>query len=376
MIITQVISSIDKSKGGPSRSSVHLVESLASKECNVNLFATKTQFPLVSSFKNINAKLFLCKRNHFGFSKALNKKLDEDKSYILHGHGIWNLAVHQMAVIARRKSKPYIISPRGMLEPWSLSQSYLKKKIALLGYQKKDLHRADCIHATAKSEAQNIRSLGFTNPIAIIPNGINLLEFPQYKKTNKKNKILFLSRIDKKKGVENLIKAFIEISPVITKRWEIEIVGNGDPKYIKSLQKLIFKFNKNHQITISNYVFGKEKLKKYQSADIFVLPTYSENFGIVVAEALACSVPVICTKGAPWEELNTFNCGDWIDIGVDPLKKSLIKLMLKTKNDLNEMGKNGRKLIIKKYSISSVSKKFKQLYKWILKESDKPDFII
>ena len=238
------------------------------------------------------------------------------------------------------------------------------------------MQRAACIHATAISEAQNIRSLGFTNPIAIIPNGVNLLEFPLYKKTKQKNKILFLSKIDNKKGVENLIKAFVEIDPVITKRWELEIVGNGDPKYIKSLQKLIFKFNKDHQITISNYVFGKEKLKKYQSADIFVLPTYSENFGIVVAEALACSLPVICTKGAPWEELNTFDCGDWIDIGVDPLKKSLIKLMQKTKNDLNEMGKNGRKLIIKNYSISSVSKKFKQLYKWILNESDKPDFII
>ena len=171
----------------------------------------------------------------------------------------------------------------------------------MLLFQKKDLQMADCIHATSNSEAKNIRALGFTNPIALIPNGINLLDYPDYNKLpNTKRKLLFLSRIHEKKGIELLINSWNELDTKYTKDWEIEIIGSGSDEYIQNLKELINKYKLNSSIVISKPIYGIQKLKKYQSSDLFVLPSYSENFGIVIAEALACKLPVITTKGVPW----------------------------------------------------------------------------
>ena len=121
-----------------------------------------------------------------------------------------------------------------MLEPWPLQQSSFKKKVYRHLFLDKMLKNASCIHATSALEANNIRNLGFKNPIAIIPNGIDLKEYPVYNKKNKSTKkLLFLSRIHPKKGVENLIIAFSKIDLEYTDDWEVEIIGNGEKNYIK-----------------------------------------------------------------------------------------------------------------------------------------------
>ena len=112
---------------------------------------------------------------------------------------------------------------------------------------------------------------------------------------------------------------------------------------------MIFTNNLEEQIFIVGSKFGKDKLELYHSADIFVLPTYSENFGIVIAEALCCGVPVITTKGAPWSEIETYDAGRWIEIGEEPLRLSLIDLINKTDNERKEMGSRGRDLIMTNY---------------------------
>ena len=133
--------------------------------------------------------------------------------------------------------------------------------------------------------------------------------------------------------------------------------------------------NLQEEIFIKKPVIGNEKINSYRDASLFVLPTFSENFGIVVAEALASYTPVITTKGAPWQDLNTHKCGWWIDIGVNPLKEALVKATTAKNETLLSMGVNGRKLIEDKYSMESVSSKMLALYKWILKKGDKPKFI-
>jgi glycosyltransferase involved in cell wall biosynthesis len=246
----------------------------------------------------------------------------------------------------------------------------------MIFYQDKDLRLASCIHATAKSEAEAIRALGYRNPIAVIPNGINLDEYPNYnKKTKNKRKVLFLSRIHKKKGIENLINAWKELDRVTTQNWEVEVVGDGDEKYIANLKHLINHLNLGESIKINKAVYGVEKIEKYREANLFVLPTHSENFGIVIAEALASKTPVITTKGTPWEELNTHNCGEWIDIGKLPLKESLSKMLIKKDKELFEMGERGRQLIKEKYSMNAVAKDMNLLYKWLLDENEKPKFV-
>lgn len=376
MNITHVISSISKQSGGTSTYLVDLLNALPEK-VNNTLVCYKSLDPLTFN-KNTLVNCVPLDKNPslYANKKDLKKVFTQIQTGVFHANGLWELPTHVMSKYAKAKNIPYIISPHGMLEPWALQQSKLKKQIALKLFQHKDLKYASCLHATAKSEAMQIRELGYKNPIAIIPNGINLEEFPEYQKQQSHiRKLLFLSRIHPKKGIEVLIEAWKSLDTSITKNWEVDIVGNGDTKYIESLKKLIITNQLGKQIHIKAPVFGQDKIKTYQNADLFVLSTYSENFGIVVAEALACKVPVITTKGTPWEDLLINKCGDWIDIGVEPLVKSLSKFLNKGPEDLQAMGANGRKLIEQKYSMEAVAQDMLALYQWILKKGEKPNFV-
>lgn len=381
MKISHVIASLDVSTGGPARSSTSLVKALL--EFNniefAEILTLVSDEPIMDNFNNSKGSIKFFETTILDYSKKLDIYLKSQSDIDLyHAHGIWNIPMHQVAKYARSKKKPYIISIRGMLEPWSMQQSRLKKKIAMALFQNRDLTKSDCIHATAFSEAESIRYLGYKNPIAVIPNGIDLDDYPlkDLKSKSAKKKILFLSRIHYKKGIELLIEAWGRLDPVIRADWEIEIAGNGDSIYIDKLKRSIVEKGFQNDIKIVGPKFGKDKINTYHNADVFVLPTYSENFGIVIAEALACGIPVITTKGTPWKDINEYFAGEWIEIGVDALVISLKEMMRKSDLELNEMGRNGRKLIEDKYSIDSVSARFYELYSWILSNDNKPDFVI
>lgn len=379
MKIIQVISSIDDTTGGPARSITGLVSALAEHDKieNIDLLTLESPNPIYRGFGNVKINLMFFELSFLDYCKTMSIALKKNDTDLYHGHGIWNLPIHQMATIARKKNKPYIISTRGMLEPWSMQQSKLKKKLAMLLYQHQDLKLATCLHATGQMEVDSIRNLGYQNPIANIPNGISLAEYPQKKYHSKTEKIiLFLSRIHPKKGIEILIQAWQLLDEGIKKNWKIKIAGNGEETYINKLNQEIASKNLSDKIDIIGSKFGTEKLETYYNADLFVLPTYSENFGIVVAEALSCGVPVITTKGTPWKDLEDYKAGAWIDIGVEPLKKVLEDFLQKDSEELMEMGKNGRKIVEENYSIESVGSKFLQLYEWILNNTEKPDFVV
>ncbi|MFB6320158.1 glycosyltransferase [Saccharicrinis sp. FJH54] len=376
MNISHVISSIDKNGGGTSTYLQLLVNHLDAKlKSQVVCLESPTPLPLNPkvSIYNVKGSFPLIKKYSKYFSKVFGKS-DTD---IFHGNGLWEYPVHAMAQAAKNRNIPYIISPHGMLEPWAINAGKWKKRIAMALFQHADLTGAACLHATAKSEAKNIRNLGYKNPIAIIPNGIDLGDFPlpALKEQKEKRTLLFLSRIHPKKGIEILIDAWEQLTPALKKDWQIEIAGNGEQEYINSLQERIDSKHLGDEIKIIGPQFDKAKLETYHRADLFVLPTYSENFGIVVAEALACGVPVITTKGTPWEELNSHNAGWWIDIGLEPLLKCFEKVLSLDNRDLKLIGKNGRKLVEENYSIGSVAYKMLQLYKWIIGNNNKPDFI-
>ncbi len=379
MKITHCISSIDESTGGPARSVTHLVEEFGKIDpiSEVNLFTLESENPLLSGFSNPKLKLKFFEAKFIGYSKELKINLQSIPTLLFHGHGIWQIPAHQMATIARKRKIPYLISIRGMLEPWSMQQSKIKKKIAMQLFQHKDLKKASCLHATGQFELESIRNLGYKNPIADIPNGIKINEFPQKKYVAGKTKktILFLSRIHPKKGIEILINAWQSLDSALKENWCIKIAGNGEEDYIKQLNALIQEVGLSGSITIIGAKFGQEKIATYHEADLFVLPTYSENFGIVIAEALCCGVPVITTKGTPWQELETENAGKWIAIGEMPLRDALHEMMNKSDLEREIMGRKGRKLVEENYSIESVAQKFILLYQWILSGENKPDFV-
>lgn len=382
MIIINCVSSIDESYGGPSQSITQLINALGDiidDSSFIKLETLNSNKPIITNFDNPRLTLNFHQPKFTSMLKSLYSNLSNENVDIFHGHSLWREPVHIMSRIARKRKVPYIISPRGTLEPWSLSHKKFKKQIGMLLYQNRDLQNAICLHATMDMEAESIRKLGYKNPIAIIPNGIKISNYPI--KTNKyhfskQRKILFLSRVHFQKGIENLINAWELIDNQYKNNWKVEIVGPFDSYEYKSyLEKLIQKKNLASQIAIKGPQFGVSKINTFHQSDIFVLPTFSENFGMAIAEALACGIPVVTTKGAPWSDIEKYNAGRWVEIGVEPLKEGLLSLMKLSDSEREERGKNGRRLIEEKYTDKLSALKMYELYEWIINKSSKPDFV-
>lgn len=356
MKVIHIVGSLDIGAGGPSRSVPQTCEYLTLLGVKIEIVTRSSENPVKVntsgdfrvSFKSIKELL------KFG-STISSEEID-----LIHLQHVWDPYLHVIAWWSRRKNIPYIITPRGMLEPWILEQNPLKKKLGMFLYQRKDLQKAAVIHATCELEKNNVKKLGFDNSINIIPNGLDLSEVIETKQNYGTKKIVFLSRIHPKKGIELLINAWREIN---TEGWTLEIAGNGEKTYINTLKGSASDL-KNIEFVGSK--FGENKWNFLRSADIMVLPTYSENFGIVVAEALAVGVPVITTEGTPWEELNINNCGWWIKLTPLELKNTLVESMQTSTQELEKKGNNGIDLIKSKYDIRVVAEEIKKMYNNIL----------
>ena len=171
-------------------------------------------------------------------------------------------------------------------------------------------------------EKEHLMALGWNEQICVIGNCINVDDIQMKSDWHKKRSILFLSRVHVKKGINFLIEAVAQLKEIMND-YEVKVAGPGDDSYVGELKNLAKRLGVDEQVKFVGSVFGKAKFDLYRDADLFVLPTHSENFGIVVTEALACGTPVITTKGTPWEELETRHCGWWTDIGTEPLVKAL-----------------------------------------------------
>jgi glycosyltransferase involved in cell wall biosynthesis len=263
-----------------------------------------------------------------------------------------------------------------MLEPWSLKQSRLVKRLALWLYQGPCLQGAACIQCTAVSEAQNVRSAGYRNPIALIKFGIEIpQEVPSRSSTGSKQpkKALFLSRIHPKKGLLNLVTAWSQIRP---DDWQLAIVGPDEGGHLAEVQRLVSECGLQDKVIFLGEAVGEEKLQRYAEADLFVLPTFSENFGAVIGEALSCCVPVITTRAAPWEALQKFRCGWWIEVGVEPLVAALKSAFNLPLEDLRAMGLRGRRFVEEEHSWKPIGQQMAEVYKWVAGRRSAPSFIL
>lgn len=382
MKLLHVITGLARSSGGPSRSVQGLVAGLNAAGIEAWLMTLlKGEGPWVDGV------------THFINGESFESALDRIKPDVVHLHCIWSLALHRCAVICRREGIPYVIAPRGMLEPWSLKQKWLKKRIARFLYQDRDLKHAAALHATAESEAKQFRRLGFKNPVIVSPNGVNvpkLVARGQWlvvsgsgeASATRKRRVLFVSRMHPKKGVLELVEAW---KLVVSGQWLVaseqdwccELVytvsGELEREYEEKVKVRVKELGLENQFVFTGALNDDEKWAAYARADLFVLPTYSENFGIVVAEALWAGVPVITTKGTPWYELETAKCGKWIDLlseGSNPsvwsaLVTALKEMMALSDDERRQMGTNGRRLVEEKYTWGAVVKKMVEGYRLV-----------
>ena len=375
------IAGIEPEAGGPSRSVPSLARSLALQGIEVCLMSLGNEAACAGD-DTYSLNLYKYNRSFFSKIKAIDRMRHDlivevrklAGRSVIHDQGIWLMNNHVVIGVARRNKTPLILSPRGSLEPWSMNHKAFKKKIAWYFYQKRDLDAVDLFHATSQQEALNILELGFSKPIAIIPNGVDVPPWRERKSTDYgKRTILFLSRIYPKKGLLNLVSAWQKIK---APGWRIVLAGPDEANHRREVEAAILAAGLQDCFEFIGPVDDVAKWDWYFKADLFVLPTFSENFGIVIAEALACGVPVITTTGTPWQELVTHNCGWWIDIGVEPLVDALRKAISLSDKERSDMGQRGRTLVDDGYSWAKIGKDMAAAYSWILGSGPKPECVI
>lgn len=381
-LLLHSIQDISQQKGGTPVAVLRLVDAIAkcSPTSQVQLAASPGRSPLLSD-RQIKPNLEwypLPERSSQSLKQWLNQVVNQevpDRSpCVMHDHGIWLTNNHVIAVESRRLNIPRIVSPHGMLDPWAWQYKAWKKRLAWYLFQKHDLKTATALHATAPSEALHLKQFFQEIPIAIVPLGVDLPTGIAKNHTNKpKQYILFLSRIHAKKGLLNLVEAWFHLQPT---SWELVIAGPDESGHRAVVEKKATELGIAESIKFTGAVEGEAKWRLYQEADLFVLPSFSENFGIVVAEALASRTPAIVTKGAPWSDLETYDCGWWIDIGVLPLVKALQEAMAMEQSRRIAMGNKGRQLVESKYSWKRTAENMLEVYEWLLNRQAKPGSIL
>lgn len=376
MKIIHITASLSRNAGGPFVSVRRLVQCLAEHGCSMEIIGLADEHfkddlqlwqPLVP--KAFTARL----PKSFGYVPAMRKELDSMNPNLIHLNGIWTYPSLLAFIWSQKHQIPHIISPRGMLEPWAMKHHAWKKRPLWWAWEKRNLECASVLHATAPSEAESLRELGLKNPIAIIPNGVDLPSLRErMPRTDGFRTVLFLSRIHSKKGLLNLVEAWRQLRP---KGWRAIIAGPDEAGHLAQVKSAVSGAKLEEEFEFPGPVHGDQKWELYQRADIFVLPTFSENFGIVIAEALASGIPVVTTKAAPWEELVSQACGWWIDVGVNPLVAALREAMSITDEERREMGMRGRKLVEARFSWPEIAADMKAVYEWVLDGGTPPDCV-
>jgi len=348
--------------GGPAFSVSRLAMALAEAGAEVGLWASDQStaltplLPVKSSVQRIigtEAQAL----DHFG---------DTD---ILHDNGIWLPHNHRLALLAERRGIIRVVSTRGMLEPWALSHKQLKKRLAWCLYQRRDLGHARCHHTTAESEARNVRNLRLGVPVVVVPNGVDVPEERSClcgsgtKKAFRRRTALFLGRIYPVKGLPMLVEAWARVRP---EGWLLRIAGPDEAGHQKQVERAVAAADLGEVVSFTGPILHQMKKSAFFDADLFVLPTHSESFGVVVAEALAHGLPVLTTTAAPWSILPESGCGWWVDATVDGIAEGLRQATILDSETLRSMGAKGRALISAKFGWKRIANLMLSTYQAIL----------
>jgi glycosyltransferase involved in cell wall biosynthesis len=360
----------------------------------------------------LSAKLLPLVRQSYvpGCAKNLNQWIGDFHPTVLHDNGLWLTLNHQAARAASRHRLPLLLSPRGCLDPWALDYRKLKKKVALALYQRKDLRLVTCFHATSELEAESIRKMGLTQPIAIIPNGVELPEAEESGKGGEGGKgkrergneqpnsfnpaerdfrhsvpsasnslprsgtryALFIGRLHPVKNLPTLLRAWADVKP---EGWILRIAGTDEEDHLAELQGLVRELKIQDRIEFLGPVYGKEKEDLLRGSELAFLVSHSENFGISVVEALAYGIPVIASKTTPWQCLEKEGMGWWVEVSMEGIATG-IRSYLKTVDVTKiEMSEKARAYTNRMFTWEAISSKFQELYAWMGGNEKKPNFI-
>jgi poly(glycerol-phosphate) alpha-glucosyltransferase len=308
----------------------------------------------------------------------------EQQPSIYHVNGLWTMPGHYAAVAARRRSVPLVWSPRNMLEPKYLDFHAWRKRAFAALFSKADLSSATCLHALTAQELADIRLYGLTNPIALVPNGVNLPApaSPQEiaglaaKHPDLKDRkwFLFLGRIHPNKGLDHLIRAWAELAGRF-EEWQLVLAGPGEQAHRQRFEGLSRDLNVSDRVTFVGLLTGARKDAALQHAEFFVLPSISEGLSNAALEGLAAGAAALMTPGCSFDA--AVKCG--AALLAEPNAKAWVagveRMIAMPEQQRREMGRLGRRLIESGYTWQQVAGKMDALYRWMLGEAPAPEFV-
>ena len=299
----------------------------------------------------------------------------------VHIHGIWSPTLARRFMHWQRLGVPCVVTVHGMLAPWAMAHKRLKKQVAWHIYQKRLLNLASALHATSDREAGDLRKLGLKPRIEVIPWGIEAEELsvdgcplsveesqgaarehnrqPTTDNRQPHRTALFVGRIYPVKGLPMLVDAWARVRPV---GWKMKIVGPDEAGHQSEVEALIREAGLGADFEFAGALEGEDLRQAYRGADLFILPSHTENFGMVIAEALAQGCPVIASNGTPWRGLLEHGCGWWPTVSSDGLAEALLQATSLSQEELRHMGEHGRKWMKRDFTWDSVAHRMHELY--------------
>jgi len=372
--------------GGPIKATHELCRALARKGLEVSVFTTNVD---VDGYLDVavnvpqdieGVRVVYCPAalaGQYCYSKDLSRRLkDEIKQFdLVHIHFIYLYPTLIAGQWCRRHKIPYIINPFGALDSSMIRlKGYLKKTLYIKTIEKRNIEKASAIHAASVYERDKIKLLKFRTPTIVVPRGINIEEYERtpdskdpFPKLKDKKIILFLGRIHFKKGFDLFALALKKITQ---KRKDVHLIiaGPDEKGYASKVKKMFANLNLEQYVTFTGMLLGNEKLYALHRSDIFVLPSYGENFGIAVLEAMACKLPVVITdRVGLYHDVKEYNTGIITDCDENQIADGILKL-LSDDNARKEMGENGKRLAMEKYTWDKISGEMIDVYENIIKK--------
>lgn len=319
------------------------------------------------------------KANVFLYSGPLRRALKSAASGgqcdLIHVHGLWKMSNILAARYALRYHRKLVLSPHGMLEAYALTRSAWKKKLFSLVGHSWALRRTDLFLATAPSEYEAVRRQGLRQPVMIVPLGFEVRkDAPPKKYDESARTVAYLGRLNEKKGLDFLLKAWARLQDDFP-AWNLEIAGACNHDYAVFLKQLAERLH-CRRVTFLGEINGTAKLDFLRRAQLNVLPTRSENFGMTVLEAASEATPVMVSKGAPWEAVARNRAGWWIEIGEEALYSGMAQAMSLPAAELTATGQRALRMVEEEYSWQKITEQIIAGYRWLLDGGPMPGNII
>lgn len=341
--------------GGPAYSVSRLAAALTRAGASVAIWAPDGSAPAMASGLG----------SVVGLAGGMNAAIREfGPPDVVHDSGIWLAHNHALAVLAAALGAPRVVSTRGMLEPWARRHKRWKKMVAWAAYQRRDLRCAQLLHATSDEEGDNLRALGL-QPVAVIPNGVEVPNSlpPHRALADDARTALFLGRIYPVKGLPMLVEAWSQVRP---HGWRLEIAGPDEAGHQGEVEALVARAGLGNVVSFRGPLSGAAKSEALANADLFVLPSHSESFGMVVAEALGHGTPVLTTTAVPWPRLQEIGGGWRVAPTAAGLADGLRSAVTTPLEHLWDMGRRGRALVLGEYGWDGVAQAFAGQYERLL----------